>query len=52
MAEHYREDLDTKILEAFLDVRFGRLETAKQKLKILLKNYPDNIDVALKLAEV
>lgn len=52
MAEHIKQDLDTKILETFLDVRFGRLDVAKEKLNVILKQYPDNIDVALKLAEV
>ncbi len=52
MAEHIKQDLDTKILETFLDVRFGNLDIAKEKLYLLLKEYPDNIDVALKLAEV
>ena len=47
-----KSDLDTQILGTFLDVRFGRLDLAKKKLKILIDQYPDNIEVALKLAEV
>ena len=52
MAENLKSDIDTQILGTFLDVRFGRLELAKKKLKILIDQYPDNIEVALKLAEV
>ena len=52
MAENLKSDLDTQILGTFLDVRFGRLELAKKKLNILIEQYPDNIEVALKLAEV
>lgn len=52
MAENLKSDLDTQILQTFLDVRFGRLELAKKKLNILIDQYPDNIEVALKLAEV
>ena len=52
MAENLKSDLDTQILGTFLDVRFGRLDLAKKKLKILIDQYPDNIEVALKLAEV
>ena len=52
IAENLKSDLDTQILGTFLDVRFGRLELAKKKLKILIQQYPDNIEVALKLAEV
>ena len=52
MAEHIKQDFDTKLLETFLDVRYGRLDTAKEKLNVILRQYPDNVDVALKLAEV
>ena len=52
MAEQIKQDFDTRLLETFLDVRYGRLDLAKEKLNIILKQYPDNIDVALKLAEV
>lgn len=52
MAENLKSDLDTQILGTFLDVRFGRLELAKKKLNILIQQYPENIEVALKLAEV
>ena len=52
MAENLKSDMDTQILSTFLDVRFGKLELAKKKLKILIQQYPDNIEVALKLAEV
>ena len=35
-----------------MDVRFGRLAIAKDKLKLLIQKYPQNIEIALKLAEV
>ena len=52
MAEHIKQDFDTKLLETFLDVRYGRLEKAKEKLGIILKQYPDNVEAVLKLAEI
>lgn len=52
MSEHIKQDFDTMLLETFLDVRYGRLDTAKEKLNAILKQYPDNIEAALKLAEV
>ena len=52
LAKSITDDLDTQILETFLDVRFGRLAIAKDKLKLLIQKYPQNIEIALKLAEV
>ena len=52
MAEHIKADFDTNLLSSFLDVRQGRLDIAQTKLETILQKYPDNIDVALKLAEV
>lgn len=52
IAENLKSDLETQILGTFIDVRLGRLELAKKKLKILIQQYPTNIEVALKLAEV
>ena len=52
MAEGIKSDFDTQLLGTFLDVRQGRIDIAKTKLETILKKYPDNVDVALKLAEV
>lgn len=52
MAESIQSDFDTQLLDAFLDVRYNKLELAKMKLAALQKKYPDNIDIALKIAEI
>lgn len=52
LAQNIKTDLDTQILETYIDVRLGKLTLAKKKLNILIKEYPDNIEIALKLAEV
>ena len=52
MAESVQSDFDTQLLDAFLDVRHNKLELAKMKLDALFRKYPDNIDIALKIAEV
>lgn len=52
LAQNIKTDLDTQILETFIDVRLGKLELAKKKLKVLIEQYPENVEVALKLAEV
>lgn len=52
LAKMLNDDLDTQILETFIDVRLGRLSIAQEKLNILARTYPDNIEIALKLAEV
>ena len=46
------DDIDTQILETFIDLKLGRTSIAKEKLMLLNKNYPENIEIALKLAEV
>ena len=46
-----QDDLDTQILEAFLDLRLGREIMAREKLELLNNSYPDHIEVALKLAK-
>lgn len=51
-AKNLKIDLDTQILETFIDVRKGRLKLAEGKLKLLVQNNPENIEIALKLAEV
>ncbi len=51
-AINIKDDLDTQILEAFLDYRLGNIDIAKEKLIHLNKVYPDNIEIALKLAEI
>lgn len=52
LATNIKDDLDTQILEAFLDFRLDRIDLAKAKLIQLNKVYPDHIEIALKLAEV
>lgn len=51
-AINIQDDLDTQILESFLDLRLGRENLAREKLELLNKNYPDHIEIALKLATV
>ena len=59
MAEKYlnyairiQDDLETQILESFIDLKLGRETIAKEKLELLNKSYPEHIEIALKLAEV
>ncbi len=52
LATRYRSDMDTQILDAFLDVKMDRKNIAQIKLMELNDKYPDNIEVALKLSEV
>lgn len=52
LATKINDDLDTQILESFIDLRLGRKQIAKDKLKELHKQYPDHIEIALKLAEI
>ena len=59
MAEKYlnyaikiEDDLETQILESFIDLRLGRESIAREKLELLNRTYPDHIEIALKLAEV
>ncbi len=52
LSENIKSDMDTQILGAFIDVRKGRIDLAEKKLNILIEKYPENIDIALKLAEV
>ena len=51
-AMNYDDDLDTQILEAFIDFKLDRLSIAKDKLTALNRTYPDNIEIALKLSEI
>lgn len=51
-ASSIQDDIDIQILETFIDLRLGRDSIAKEKLILLNRNYPDNIEIALKLAEV
>ncbi len=51
-ATNIDDDKDTQTLEAFLDYKFGRTELAKNKLILLNKAYPQDIEIALKLANV
>lgn len=52
LATMYHEDVDTQMLEAFTDLKLKRTELGKSKLILLNETYPDNIEVALKLAQV
>ncbi len=52
LATSYKSDLDTQILDAYLDTRTGRKGIALIKLVELNDKYPDNIEVAVKLAEI
>lgn len=51
-AINIQDDLDTQILESFLDFRLGRENLAKEKLEVLNRNYPEHIEIALKLATI
>lgn len=52
MATSIRTDIDTEILEAFIDLKLKRKQAGKNKLMLLHDRYPDNIEIAVKLAEV
>ncbi len=52
LAKTINDDKDTQILEAFIDVRLNRLDIALDKLKILVRTYPEDIEPALKLSYV
>ena len=52
MATRYQEDIDTQILEAFIDLKLNKKELGKGKLKVLNDKYPNHIEIALKLAQV
>lgn len=59
MAEKYlnyavkiEDDLETQILESFIDLKLGRESIARDKLELLNRTHPDHIEIALKLAEV
>lgn len=51
-ATAYQKDFDTQLLEAFLDYRLNRADLAIEKLLELRKLHRDNIEIALKLAEI
>lgn len=52
LATNIQDDKETQMLEAFIDFRLGRIAYAEQKLLELRKTYPDDIEIALKLAEL
>jgi predicted Zn-dependent protease len=52
LAENIKTDLDTQILGAFINIKMNNIALGKKKLELLLQKYPDNIEVALKLAEL
>ncbi len=47
-----QDDLDTQILESFIDLKLDRKSIAEEKLELLNKKYPEHTEIALKLAEV
>ncbi len=47
-----QDDLDTQILESFIDLKLDRKSVAKEKLELLNKQHPEHTEIALKLAEV
>lgn len=51
-AEDIQQDKDTRVLGCFIDVRENRLAEAKRKLIDLKREYPKDIDISVKLAEV
>ena len=52
LAKSFGDDFQTQLLETFIDVKLNRLLLAKEKLIIMSKQYPENIDIAIKLAEI
>ncbi len=52
LAKSFGDDLETQLLETYIDIKLGRTLLAKDKLKLLYKQYPENIDIAVKLAEL
>lgn len=52
LATMFSEDMDTQILEAFIDLKQNRKEIGKGKLQVLNNKYPDNVEISLKLAEI
>lgn len=52
LAKSINDDLETQILETFIDYRLNRVSIAKDKLKLLIRQEPTNVEIALKLAEV
>lgn len=52
MATMFNEDIETQILEAFIDLKKGKIELGKGKLEALHKMYPENIEIALKLTNI
>lgn len=51
-ATMHRQDIDTEMLSAFIDLKLKRKGTGKAKLILLNNKYPDNVEIAVKLAEV
>lgn len=52
LAKSFGDDLETQLLETYIDIKLDRTLLAKDKLKVLSKRYPENIDIAVKLAEL
>lgn len=52
MATMFNEDMDTQILEAFIDIKKDKIDLGKGKLEALNKMYPDNVEIALKLTNL
>ena len=52
MAKSFGDDFETQLLETFLDVKLDRVNMAKDKLVLMSKQYPENVEIAVKLAEI
>lgn len=47
-----KKEISAQLLENILNIKTGKLELAERQLSVLAFENPDNIDIALKLAEV
>ena len=52
LAENIKQDKETRILNAFLYVKAKKYSSAEAKLKELLKENADDVEINIKLAEV
>ena len=52
LAKSFGDDFETQLLEAFIDYKLDRLLLAKDKLNIMAKEYPENIEIGVKLAQI
>ena len=52
LAEYIKEDRETEILSAFINIKENKLEEARKKLLILHSKNPGDIEISIKLAEI